>query len=134
MTSTQIVTNLLPWSLQAAGVVAAAGLLPWLFRLDAAGVRYTYWRGVALLCLALPWIQTYQRARPAAAGTAVAVTTATASIPTAPVMASPVSWGTIALTAVAIGIVLRLVWLAVGRDQAATTPSRGEPQSARNRR
>ena len=113
MTSTQIVTNLLPWSLQAAGVVAVAGLLPWLFRLDAAGVRYTYWRGVALLCLALPWIQTYQRARPATAGTTVAVTTATASTPTAPVMASPVSWGTIALTAVAIGIVLRLVWLAV---------------------
>ena len=39
--------------------MTAAALLPWMFRLDAAGVRYAYWRGVALLCLALPWIQPY---------------------------------------------------------------------------
>ena len=32
--------NILAWSLQAAVVVGAACVLPWLLRLDAAGVRY----------------------------------------------------------------------------------------------
>ena len=114
MISSHLIENLLPWSLQAAGVVVAAGLLPWLFRLDAAGVRYTYWRAVALLCLALPWIQTYERARPAVANATVAVTSATSSATSPLVMSSAVSWGTIALAVVATGIVFRLAWLAVG--------------------
>jgi TonB family protein len=114
MISPHIIENLLPWSLQAAGVVVAAALLPWLFRLDAAGVRYTYWRAVALLCLALPWMQTYQRARPAATNATIAVTATTASTPSAPAVASVASWGTIALAVIAIGIALRLAWLAVG--------------------
>lgn len=114
MISPHIIENLLPWSLQAAAVVAAAAFLPWLFRLDAAGVRYNYWRGLALLCLALPWMQTYQRARPAGGHTTVAVTTTTASTTAVPAIASSMSWGTIALTIVAVGIVLRLAWLAVG--------------------
>jgi hypothetical protein len=49
--------NLLFWSLQVAAVVALASLLPVLFRLDTPGVRYTYWRAVAIFCLLLPWIQ-----------------------------------------------------------------------------
>jgi TonB family protein len=114
MISTQIIANLLPASFQAAGVVVAAALLPWLFRLDVAGVRYTYWRSVALLCLALPWIQTYQHVRPAATSAPVAVTTLTTSIRSGPVVASAVSLGTMALTVVVIGIVLRLAWLALG--------------------
>jgi len=114
MISPHIIENLRPWSLQTAGVVVAAALLPWLFRLDAAGVRYTYWRAVALLCLALPWMQTYQRARPAATNGTVVVTAATASTPSAPAMASVASWGTIALAVIAIGIALRLAWLALG--------------------
>ena len=57
MTPADIVANLLAWSLQIGAVAAAAALLPSAFRLDVAGVRYAYWRSVALLCLALPWIQ-----------------------------------------------------------------------------
>jgi TonB family protein len=114
MISTAIVANLLPWSLQAAGVAAAAALLPWLFRLDAAGVRYTYWRSVALLCLALPWIQTYERARPTTTNAAVAMATATASAASSPVTAAGINWEAIAAVIVATGIALRLAWLALG--------------------
>ena len=68
MISADLLANVLAWSLQAALITGPACVLPWLLRLDAAGVRYAYWRAVALLCLALPWIQPYQgitaRSRP----------------------------------------------------------------------
>ena len=73
MISTAALGNILAWSLQAVVVVGAASLLPWLLRLDAAGVRYVYWRVVALLCLALPWIQPYQGLQPGARAAVVNV-------------------------------------------------------------
>ena len=111
---TSIIANLLPWSLQAAVVVAAAALLPWMFRLDAAGVRYTYWRGVALLCLTLPWIQPYRHA----SSTASTVTTAVAVTGT-PLQAASggtpgVTWGLMVLAVLVAGMVLRFAWLAFG--------------------
>jgi TonB family protein len=109
-----IVANLLPGSLQAAAVVAAAALLPWLFRLDVAGVRYTYWRAIAVLCLTLPWIQPYRHGR----GVAATVTNVVAG---ASVQATPgtsgvanTNWGFIVLAVLAAGILLRLAWLAFG--------------------
>ena len=57
MISADLLRNVLAWSLQATVIVGVAGVLPWLVRLDAAGVRYAYWRAVAVLCLVLPWIQ-----------------------------------------------------------------------------
>jgi TonB family protein len=109
-----IVANLLPGSLQAAAVVAAAALLPWLFRLDVAGVRYTYWRAIAVLCLTLPWIQPYRHGRGVAA-------TVTNVVAVASVQATPgtsgvanTNWGFIVLAVLAAGILLRLAWLAFG--------------------
>ena len=109
-----IVANLLPWSLQAAGVVAAGALLPWLFRLDVAGVRYTYWRAVAVLCLALPWVQPYTH-EPALVSTVAAdVAVAGSQAQSAAVATARVDWGVIALVVLAAGILLRLLWLALG--------------------
>jgi len=109
-----IIANLLPWSLQAAVVVAAGALLPWMFRLDAAGVRYTYWRGVALLCLTLPWVQPYRHA----SSTASTVTTAVAVTGTQVQAASGgtpgVNWGLMVLAVLVAGMVLRFAWLAFG--------------------
>jgi TonB family protein len=109
-----IVANLLPGSLQAAAVVAAAALLPWLFRLDVAGVRYTYWRAIAVLCLVLPWIQPYRPERGVAA-------TVTNVVAVASVQATPgtsgvanTNWGFLVLAVLAAGILLRLAWLAFG--------------------
>lgn len=107
-------SNLLPWSLQAAGVVAAATLLPWLFRLDVGGVRYAYWRGVALLCLALPWIQPYKDGQPVAATVTNDVAVASPQAQSAAVAATRADWELIVLAVLATGILLRLLWLGVG--------------------
>ena len=109
-----IVSNLLPWSLQAAAVVAAAALLPWLFRLDVAGVRYAYWRGVAVLCLALPWVQPYKhgQAMTAAATTNVAVATSTGQ--SVAIASTRTDWALIAVVVLMAGILLRLLWLGFG--------------------
>ena len=109
-----ILSNLLPWSLQAAGVVAAAALLPWLFKLNVAGVRYAYWRGIALLCLALPWIQPYKHGHAVATAVTTAVAVATSRIQPAAVAATRANWGAVVLGVLATGILLRLLWLGFG--------------------
>jgi TonB family protein len=49
--------NLLAYSAQVGLVVAIGAGLAALVRVDAAGVRYVYWRGLLALCLVLPWLQ-----------------------------------------------------------------------------
>ena len=51
------VHNLVAGSAQLALIVTIAALLQWIVRVDAAGVRYFYWRAIAALCVVLPWIQ-----------------------------------------------------------------------------
>jgi TonB family protein len=111
---TSIIANLLPWSLQAAVVVAAAALLPWMFRLDAAGVRYTYWRGVALLCLTLPWVQPYRHASSAATTVTTAVAVTGTQLQAASAGTPGVTWGLMGLAVLVAGMVLRFAWLAFG--------------------
>jgi len=50
-------TNLVAYSAQLACVAAAGSLLASLVRIDAASVRYTYWRALLALCILLPWLQ-----------------------------------------------------------------------------
>ncbi len=115
MIATALLANLLPWCFQVAAVVAVASLLPWLFRLDAAGVRYVYWRTVAVLCLALPWIQPYRDSRfstqPGIAGDPA---TATATVSAIARTVPNLNWDLLLLWLLAIGIVVRLGWLLVG--------------------
>ena len=54
---TASVGNLLSYSAQILCIVALGAAVPAVLRLDAADVRYAYWRGLAVLCLVLPWIQ-----------------------------------------------------------------------------
>jgi TonB family protein len=109
-----LVANLLPWSLQAAGIVAAAALLPWLFRLDVAGVRYAYWRAVAMLCLALPWIQPYTHGQAVATTVTTDAAVATSQAQAAAVATARLDWGVVVLVVLAAGILFRLLWLGVG--------------------
>ena len=116
MISAAALGNVLAWSLQAAVIVGAACVLPWLLRLDAAGVRYAYWRGVALLCLALPWIQPYRQvhASPPSAAVTVVDTFATSAVSSAAHTIPHTDWAAVAFATMAIGIVLRLLWLGFG--------------------
>ncbi len=115
MTPAGIVSNLLAWSLQIGAVAAAAALLPSLFRLDVAGVRYAYWRSVALLCLALPWIQPYRLGHVVA--TTVTLGGSPAVADSARSIAQPLQHpesASLVLFVLASGSIIRLAWLAVG--------------------
>jgi protein TonB len=106
--------NLAIYSLQIAVIVAVASVLPWLLRLDNAGARYAYWRAIGLLCLALPWIQPYQRLHSASSAARGAVTdTAVVSAVSSGAQA-PVDWAPIVLSVIAVGVLLRLAWLGLG--------------------
>jgi TonB family protein len=107
--------NVLAWSLQAAVVVGAASVLPWLLRLDAAGVRYGYWRVVALLCLVLPWIQPYQGFQPGVRAAVVNVVDGVAGAGSSAADTIPnIDWTAVAVATLATGIVLRFLWLGFG--------------------
>lgn len=109
--------NLLAYSAQIACIVVVGGLLPLLLRVDAAGVRYLYWRSLLVLCLILPWVQGRQDALADATGSVVAsigpaVTAAGAQGSAAGT--SAVGWTALIGGLLAAGAALRLTWLAVG--------------------
>src|SRR5688572_11797358 len=49
--------NLVAWTSQTIVIAALAALLSWVIKVDAAGIRFAYWRAVLLLCLLLPLLQ-----------------------------------------------------------------------------
>ena len=110
--------NFLSYSAQILFVVALGALLPGALRMDAAGVHYAYWRGLAVLCLALPWLQSRIAA---SAGTAAVQETFRAAENVADGAAASVggfspsaaSWGIVG-GVLAAGIAIRLVWLGTG--------------------
>jgi TonB family protein len=54
---TPLLANLVAYSAQVTVVVAIGAALAALVRVDAAGVRYVYWRALLALCLVMPWLQ-----------------------------------------------------------------------------
>ena len=60
MTAAAFVADVITVSAQLASVVTIAGVLALVVRLDAAAVRYQYWRGLLVLCAVLPWLQPRQ--------------------------------------------------------------------------
>jgi protein TonB len=54
---TSLLRDLIAYSSQVVCVVAVGAVLAALIRVDAAGVRYVYWRALLALCLVLPWLQ-----------------------------------------------------------------------------
>lgn len=111
-----LVGNVVAWSAQAAVVVAIASVLPWLLRLDTPGVRYAFWRAVAVLCLALPWIQPVQRWQPFDRPAPVHVVEAFVRSGAEPgVQASSRPDVAVLLIAIILlGTLIRLCWLAIG--------------------
>ena len=111
--------NLFAYSAQIACVVGAGALLPSVLRLDAAGVRYQYWRVLGLLCLALPWLQPRitQPPRISAGLSGVSVPDGASDgvvhMPSAASL-STATWWDVAAGVLALGIAVRLVWIAIG--------------------
>ena len=57
MIETNLLMDVVAYSAQVACVVAVGAVLAALVRIDAAGVRYVYWRALLAICLVLPWLQ-----------------------------------------------------------------------------
>ncbi len=111
-----MIANLLAASGQAAVVVAVASLLLWLLRVNTPGVRYAFWRTVALLCLILPFVQPYRRWSGSASAADVLGIAVTAS-PSSTVASAATAYGDralIVMLAIAAGALLRLAWLSIG--------------------
>jgi len=111
-----LVPNLVAASVQVAVVVVVASALPWLLRLDAPGIRYAFWRAVALLCLALPWIQPLQQAQRSGRATTVRVVEEFAGSiaqPTVPTFGH-FEVASLVIAVLVFGTVVRLCWLAFG--------------------
>ncbi len=112
-------TNLVAYSAQLACVAAAGSLLASLVRIDAASVRYTYWRALLALCILLPWLQGRASA-PHIADAAPSLTTALApsslsvsAVPTAATRNTEIEWLPILGAALVAGMLLRAIWIGV---------------------
>ena len=119
-----LLSDVMVWSAQVACIAAIGGLLPSLFRLEAPGVRYTYFRALLALCLVLPWLQERQATFPGV--TTGTVTTAFVGVPADVVAMTPrVSWITVLAVCLALGIVARGAWVAVGLVRLARLRTAG---------
>jgi TonB family protein len=126
MTLSTLLTDLIAWSAQAACIVAIGGLLPTLLRLEAPAVRYTYFRALLALCLALPWMQGRQAVFARAtmddfAPVLIGVTTSAEAM----TAASTIPWLTALAICVALGIVVRGTWMAIGLRRLARLRTAG---------
>ncbi len=111
------VSNLLAYSAQIVGIAAVGSLLSVLLRVDAAGVRYAYWRLLLVLCLILPWVQgRHEPATDQAASSAVSTTQAATAAVATDVGIGPASfdWAPLLFGVLVAGAMVRLMWLAAG--------------------
>ena len=118
MTFTHLVADVLAVSAQIACVIAVAGVLASIVRIDAASVRYQYWRAVLVLCVALPWLQGHQPVAPVIKVLSVIPATAMPAVESAAVTvkATPpgLPWALIASSIVVAGIAVMLAGVALG--------------------
>jgi TonB family protein len=112
--------NIGAFAMQVTVLVVAGALLARLFRLDAPRVLLAYWRGLLLACLLLPLCQPWiSVSAPVLTSTTIATRTDEAG-PSAVLTAvgnrpfPARSNGELALFALASGVVVRLLWLAIG--------------------
>ncbi|MEO8074927.1 MAG: TonB family protein [Acidobacteriota bacterium] len=112
MISADLLSNVIAYSAQLAAIVGAAALLSLVVPIDAAGVRYAYWRAVGALCVALPFLQIMYR--PATGGKPGSTAAVTAIVTAVVQSGSQVNWIAIALWLLAAGAILRLAWVAAG--------------------
>jgi TonB family protein len=106
--------NLAAYSAQVVVLIALATALSWVLRIDAAPVRYGFWRTVLAICLLLPLLQDRQAPARAAAASTSAVQTEMTVVDVVPAGGlSSIDWRAMVLPIVATGIAGRLLWLAL---------------------
>jgi TonB family protein len=112
MSTGLILNNLVSYSLQIGMLVGLAGFVPALLRLRQPGARLIYWHILLAACLLLPLAQTW---KPAIIAGRVEITTIiTAVRPAAHASRFSIPRSEIALMVLALGVLVRLFWLAVG--------------------
>jgi len=117
VTAEQVIADILALSAQIACVVAVASVVSLVVRIDAASVRYHYWRALLVLCALLPWLQRRQAETPAfdvmntVTFPAAAVWSSSAVVSPVP---SGIPWLQIAVWTVIGGIGLRLCRMSIG--------------------
>jgi hypothetical protein len=133
MIDERTLANLLAYSAQVACIVALGTVAYYLLRIDVPRLRHAYWRSLLALCLLLPLLQAWPAPPPeqpagVEAGMAgVPPVALTVSMRTGQVRSNePVEWGAIAVRVVAAGIVLRLLWTAIGLWQLRRLRRTGE--------
>jgi TonB family protein len=122
-------SNLTVIAAQMACVALLAGAVIWILRLTSPGVSYTLWRGVFIVCLALPWIQTPRSLSVVTDDVSAAVTT-TETAPTARrgvVQAGRADWSWLIVAMLSAGVAGRVVWLGVGVWRLRGLRRCGEP-------
>jgi len=117
VTAARLATDVFVVSVQIAFVIAVAGALALVVRIDAAAVRYQYWRALLVLCLVLPWVERRRVALPG-------IDSRTFAFPSIPIVFSSstdvsthapgISWVEAALWIIAAGILIRLMRVAYG--------------------
>ena len=119
MMDTSLLSDVVVYSIQVACVVVIGGALASAVRIDAADVRYFYWRSLLALCLAMPWLQARQTivapvvpAAPIAA--APSAGDATIAVAAAAMPATPIDWVVIVSWVLVAGMVFRLARVGVG--------------------
>jgi TonB family protein len=107
--------NLLAYSAQIALVVGIGTLAAGVLRIDAAAVRYTYWRLLLVLCLVLPWLQGRQSPPAGAAASTITTVESTALFVTGSTAADAgADWMSVLGALIVVGAMLRALWLAAG--------------------
>jgi protein TonB len=129
---TSLLSDVAVYSIQVACVVVIGGALASAVRIDAADVRYFYWRSVLALCLALPWLQTRQTIVSTgvpASPVSAASFAGDASVAAAPAVmpAMSVDWVAIAGWILGAGMVFRLARVGVGLWRLRRLRTEGHP-------
>ena len=122
MTTATFLADLLAVSAQVVCVTAVASIVALVVRIDAASVRYHYWRCVLVFCLLLPWLQQRQTAAPVieaipttAFGPSGLDTYQIVGVPSATAAGPP--WVYIIAWTIVVGILLRFARIAIGLVQ-----------------
>jgi TonB family protein len=115
MDTTQGLTNIVAYAVQIGLLVGIGAALPALLRLKSPAARLLYWQLLLVACLALPWVRTWRTEVVAVGNTSVVVTQMTAlAVASAPTRFAIPPAGELALWLLALGAVVRLIWLATG--------------------
>jgi len=123
MSQAWMLDNLWAWSLQAAAIVVAAGLLAWVFRLQGPRARLGLWR-IVLLAIVAAFFQ--PRQRPEAEAGAVSFTMGPMQTAAAPATRA-IDPRVMIPSLLALGILLRCAWIGLGLLQLRRYRRRSKP-------